>query len=321
MRCQLLLWILSFLLWYILFSASFCAHIFPYDTVALIIELIFFQIIWMLAICSLFSTTLITPAEIPKHFIPPDDIFKKRNFVKEIARWATEKQLPVRYVTMSTEGGDIKCPPFCLYCKVIKPNRTHHCRRCNRCIIRMDHHCPIIGHCIHMHNHKFFLLFLFWSVILCVYAICITMPALSQRTTTVIWSFTEMLNALMPGYVRQIPPSIDGLFATCLVASGILNALICGISLSIFLGQLIYSLLRNETTLESVGFQYCDANSDHYHHQIDNISYDLGSAWHNFCSIFGYNPFLWLLPIHTTYDNPYFNESNLKVMYRKKANK
>ncbi|VDO49767.1 unnamed protein product [Brugia timori] len=80
------------------------------------------------------------------------------------------------------------------------------------------------------------------------------------------------------------------------------------------MGQLIYSLLRNETTLESVGFQYCDANSDHYHHyhhQIDNISYDLGSAWHNFCSIFGYNPFLWLLPIHTTLR--FINYMNHKV--------
>ncbi|VDO64724.1 unnamed protein product [Onchocerca flexuosa] len=39
------------------------------------------------AICSLFSTTLITPAEIPKRFMPPKDIFEKRNFVKEIVKW------------------------------------------------------------------------------------------------------------------------------------------------------------------------------------------------------------------------------------------
>lgn len=41
----------------------------------------------MLAICSLFSTTLTTPAEIPKRFVPPKNIFEKRNFVKEIAKW------------------------------------------------------------------------------------------------------------------------------------------------------------------------------------------------------------------------------------------
>lgn len=54
---------------------------------ALLIELIIFQIIWLLAICSLFSTTLQIPAEIPKNFIPPKEIFDKRNFVIEIAKW------------------------------------------------------------------------------------------------------------------------------------------------------------------------------------------------------------------------------------------
>ncbi|KAL4001841.1 DHHC palmitoyltransferase family protein [Acanthocheilonema viteae] len=222
---------------------------------------------------------------------------------------------------MSTECGNIKCPPFCIYCKVIKPNRTHHCRRCNRCIIRMDHHCPIIGHCIHMHNHKFFLLFLFWSTILCGYAFFITIPALYQRSSIVLWSLSGIIGILTPGYVQRAPPSIDGLIATCLVASGILNALICGISLSVFLAQLTYLLFRNETTLESSSIQFCCANNDDHRHTIDNISYDLGSIWHNFCSIFGSNPLLWLLPIHTTYGDGYFKGINLKIMHRKKKNR
>ncbi|CAG9529474.1 unnamed protein product [Cercopithifilaria johnstoni] len=121
----------------------------------------------------------------------------------------------------------------------------------------------------------------------------------------------------MPGYVQLAPPSIDGLVATCLVASGILNASICGISLTIFLGQLTYLLFRNETTLESSSVQFCCTNSDNRH--AIYISYDLGSIWHNFCSIFGYNPLLWFLPIHTTYGNGcYFKGVNLKIRHRKK---
>ncbi|MCP9258971.1 Palmitoyltransferase [Dirofilaria immitis] len=200
-----------------------------------------------LSICSLFSTTLVTSAEIPKRFLPPKHIFEKRNFVKEIVRWANEVKLPVHYVTMSTESGNIKCPPFCLYCK---------------------------------------------------------------RTSIVIWSFSGMMSAVIPGYVQRAPPSTDGLIATCLVASGVLNALICGISLSIFLGQLMHALFRNETTLENTSFQFCDNNNDQ--HAAGNISYDLGSVWDNFCSIFGYNPLLWLLPIPTTYGNGFFKEAILK---------
>lgn len=39
-------------------------------------------------------------------------------------------------------------------------------------------------------------------------------------------NFLGMISALMPGYIQQAPPIIDELVATCLVASGVLNALV-----------------------------------------------------------------------------------------------
>ena len=30
----------------------------------------------------------------------------------------------------------------CGKCNAFKPLRAHHCRICNRCIVKMDHHCP-----------------------------------------------------------------------------------------------------------------------------------------------------------------------------------
>lgn len=40
--------------------------------------------------------------------------------------------------------------------------RAHHWRSCNRCILKMDHHCPFMGNCIGYHNHKQFILFNFY---------------------------------------------------------------------------------------------------------------------------------------------------------------
>ena len=53
----------------------------------------------------------------------------------------------------------------CTKCGHQKPERCHHCSLCNACVLKMDHHCPWLGTCVGFKNHKFFILFLFWSMI------------------------------------------------------------------------------------------------------------------------------------------------------------
>ena len=44
-----------------------------------------------------------------------------------------------------------------------KPNRTHHCRLCNFCILKMDHHCPFVGNCLGISNYRYYYQLLFYG--------------------------------------------------------------------------------------------------------------------------------------------------------------
>ncbi|GAB1293112.1 Palmitoyltransferase ZDHHC2 [Apodemus speciosus] len=72
---------------------------------------------------------------------------------QEVLRRAA-KDLPIYTRTMS---GAIR---YCDRCQLIKPDRCHHCSVCDKCILKMDHHCPWVNNCVGFSNYKFFLLFL-----------------------------------------------------------------------------------------------------------------------------------------------------------------
>ncbi|XP_072383524.1 palmitoyltransferase ZDHHC3 [Diabrotica undecimpunctata] len=61
----------------------------------------------------------------------------------------------------------------CARCETYRPPRAHHCRICQRCIRKMDHHCPWINNCVGERNQKFFLQFLIYVGTLSVYAIAL----------------------------------------------------------------------------------------------------------------------------------------------------
>jgi palmitoyltransferase ZDHHC3/7/25 len=64
-----------------------------------------------------------------------------------------------------------KVKRICRRCKSYKPSRAHHCSICRRCIIKMDHHCPWVNNCVGIGNHKYFLLFVFYTCLSCAYSL------------------------------------------------------------------------------------------------------------------------------------------------------
>lgn len=47
---------------------------------------------------------------------------------------------------------------YCHICEKHRVLRSKHCKVCNQCIPKYDHHCPWTGKCIGELNYKYFLL-------------------------------------------------------------------------------------------------------------------------------------------------------------------
>lgn len=123
-------------------------------------------------------------------------------------------------------------PRFCKKCQYPKPDRTHHCSTCKRCVLKMDHHCPWLATCVGLRNYKAFLLFLIYTSLFC--WVCFS--------TASIWVWSEVLADTR--YIETMLPVNVVLLA---VFAGII-----GLVLTAFTLWHISLAVRNLTTIESL---------------------------------------------------------------------
>ncbi|KAF7183939.1 hypothetical protein CNMCM7691_004429 [Aspergillus felis] len=128
--------------------------------------------------------------------------------------------------TVSSNGGS----RYCKKCQCPKPDRTHHCSTCKRCVLKMDHHCPWLATCVGLYNYKAFLLFLIYTSLFC----------LVDFAVAATWIWTEVFNDA---------PYLETMLPVNVVLLAILGGII-GLVLTGFTAWHISLAVRGMTTIE-----------------------------------------------------------------------
>lgn len=146
---------------------------------------------------------------------------------------------------------------ICHKCDMYKPPRAHFDSITQRLVLNMDHFCPWVVNCVGFYNRKFFILFLFYTVVSCLWFLIATLcRGMSIQKLLISHHGTTAIKFMAVVFDSSLALAVSGF--TC------------------FHVKLVY---YNQTTIESE----CD-------------EYDVG--WRrNVESVFGANPYLWLVPV------------------------
>lgn len=170
-------------------------------------------------------------------------------------------------VSLSVAPTHLPNPRNCRLCQGRwKPSRAHHCKTCDRCIFRMDHHCPWINNCVGLRNQKYFVLFLGYT------GVCSIITFLMLICGAVCWLASQN------SWEDASPPGSTALLCSGLVAVECLAAVLF---VADFLKEQIESIQLNSTLVET--YQRTHGERTTFMEQ--------------FKGVFGYRWYLWPWPV------------------------
>ncbi|KAG6448133.1 hypothetical protein O3G_MSEX005345 [Manduca sexta] len=267
------------------------------STVQECVYLVLYHILLIMFAWSYWRTIFAEIKQIPeKYKLPEVELEKLLSAESEDAQRTIlenfAKDLPIVTRTMS---GSVR---YCNRCVLVKPDRAHHCSICARCVLKMDHHCPWVNNCVCFHNYKFFMLFLGYALIYCLFIMATCLPyfirfwkgdfgtaASTGRYHIVFAFFVSLMFAISLG-------SLFG-YHCYLVANNrtTLDMLINYRRLSSPTGQILNKMLK---TLVNEAFR-----APMFRSGADKNGFSIG-AFNNFKEVFGNSPNLWLVPVFTS---------------------
>jgi len=238
-----------------------------------VILLLLYHLLFFLFTASYWRTVWTRPGDIPSKFqLSPSELDAVENCESEESQGVLLQQLTVAKdigVAMRSIGGSVR---FCEKCSAIKPDRAHHCSVCGACRLKMDHHCPWVNNCVAFFNYKFFILFLAYGLLYCLFIALSTV-----KYFILFWTKTA------DGQIGQGKFHILFLF--------FVSTMFC-ISLCSLLGYHIHLVLNNRTTLEAFRAPVFTGGPD-------KQGFSLGKLG-NLCEVFGDSWLTASLPIFTS---------------------
>ncbi|KAJ3351031.1 Palmitoyltransferase zdhhc17 [Kappamyces sp. JEL0680] len=104
------------------------------------------------------------------------------------------------------DSGKLTVRDYCTTCAIRRPVRSKHCRVCDRCVAKFDHHCPWTNNCIGVQNHREFILF-------------------SAALVVGAWMFDYLCYAYLQDMVPDKPFDPASQFGTCSLPDAVCNYL------------------------------------------------------------------------------------------------